>query len=270
MENNYGYVFISYSSQNQQVADSFRQFLIEEGIACWMAPYDIPAGSKYGQIINDALENCSGLLLILSEASQKSQFVSRELERAVAYNKPIFPVQIEMLMLNSEFKFFIGGSQIVGISDVSRKSAERDRLISVLDALLGKKAESDKCNEVINEPVYDGIYEAPCDKQYGDDAYYYLRFSKDGRVRGLGLSNGKMYAQHIEQLFGQMSEPGDIGKYICANGILIFSFAHVAQDGEAVAVNHRIEVRDNGDTLNEWIYFDSGDRIEQRTYRLLK
>ena len=112
-EKSTGYVFISYSSKNQQMADSVRLMLKENRIPCWMAPYDIPAGHRYAYVINEALENCSCLLLLLTNASQNSQFVEREVERAITYRKPILPMQLEDLELNSGFKFYIGNSQIV-------------------------------------------------------------------------------------------------------------------------------------------------------------
>lgn len=84
------YVFISYSSKNQQMADSVRLLLKENNIACWIAPYDIPAGSRYAYVINDALEKCSCLLLLLTNASQMSQFVEREIERAITYKNLYF------------------------------------------------------------------------------------------------------------------------------------------------------------------------------------
>lgn len=124
------YVFISYSSKNQQMADSIRHLLIENEISCWMAPYDIPAGSKYAYVINDALEKCSCLLLLLTNASQMSQFVEREIERAITYNKPIIPMQLEDLKLNSGFKFYIGNSQIIAVPEIRADAPEFIRVLS--------------------------------------------------------------------------------------------------------------------------------------------
>ena len=42
------YAFISYSSKNQQMADSFRMLFNQNGIRTWMAPGDIPFGG-YGK-----------------------------------------------------------------------------------------------------------------------------------------------------------------------------------------------------------------------------
>lgn len=100
-----GYAFISYSTKNQSFANAMRDLLKDYGIETWMAPGDIPAGSKYAQVINRAVKNCSCFILILSEDSQNSVWVAKEVERAVSYCKPIIPVQLETVVLNDEFEF---------------------------------------------------------------------------------------------------------------------------------------------------------------------
>ena len=129
-ENKDNYVFISYSSKNQQMADSVRLLLKENNIPCWMAPYDIPAGNRYAYVINDALEKCSCLLLLLTNASQMSQFVEREIERAITYKKPILPMQLEDLELNSGFKFYIGNSQIIAVPEIRADAPEFRRILA--------------------------------------------------------------------------------------------------------------------------------------------
>ena len=87
------YSFISYSSKNRDWAESVRMIFDVDGISCWMAPYDIPVGSNYLEVIDGALENCSCFVLLLTADSQNSQYVAREAERALAYNKPIIPLK---------------------------------------------------------------------------------------------------------------------------------------------------------------------------------
>lgn len=104
-------------------ADAVRHLLEDNDVPSWMAPYDIPPGSVYTQVINDALENCECVVLQLSNASQESQFVKREIERAITYKKTIIPIQIEDVILNSGFKFFIGGKQIVALPNIQEDGA---------------------------------------------------------------------------------------------------------------------------------------------------
>ena len=102
-----GYVFISYSTKNKILAEAMRDLLKSEGVETWMAPKDIPAGSKYAQVINRSIKDCSCFLLMLSNDAQNSVWVAKEVERAVNYRKPVIPVQIENVALNDEFELYI-------------------------------------------------------------------------------------------------------------------------------------------------------------------
>lgn len=133
MEN---YVFISYSTKNQLEADALRQLLIDNGISTWMAPGDIPAGSKYAQVISKAVKNCACFILLLSENAQNSVWVAKETERAVNYRKPIIPVQIEDVRLNEEFEMYISTDQIVAVPKIDNSSPEIRKLIQGISPYL--------------------------------------------------------------------------------------------------------------------------------------
>lgn len=133
MEN---YVFISYSTKNQLEADALRQLLIDNGIATWMAPGDIPAGSKYAQVISKAVKNCACFVLLLSENAQNSIWVAKETERAVNYRKPIIPVQIESVKLNEEFEMYISTDQIVAVPKIDNSSPAIKKLIQGISPYL--------------------------------------------------------------------------------------------------------------------------------------
>ena len=133
-----GYVFISYSSRNQQYAEATRSLLQEEAIPHWMAPYDIPAGSKYAHVINDAIEKCSCVLLLLSAEAQASEFVEREIERAVTYKKPIISMHLDRSSLNSGFRYLIGNSQIIPVNNIHKKHYEVDKILNGIRALISR------------------------------------------------------------------------------------------------------------------------------------
>ena len=101
-----GYAFISYSTKNQKEADAMRDLFRKNGIDTWMAPYDIPVGSRYAQVVNQALKNCACLVLMLTDDAQKSIWVGKEVERAVSCRKTILPLQLEDIKLNDEFELY--------------------------------------------------------------------------------------------------------------------------------------------------------------------
>ena len=49
-------VFISYSSKEKSIADGVCHYLEANGVKCWMAPRDIPAGTDYGDLIDEAIK----------------------------------------------------------------------------------------------------------------------------------------------------------------------------------------------------------------------
>lgn len=165
-----GYVFISYSTKNQSLADSMRQLLCQNGIASWMAPADIPAGSKYAQVINRAIKECSCVLLMLSDASQNSTWVAKEIERAINYQKTIIPVQLEELVLNDEFEFYISTDQIVAVKQINENSPEINKILMSLKTICGNTTVS---QQHLYEPDI-----APNNK--ASDIQYRLSLRSDG------------------------------------------------------------------------------------------
>ena len=157
-----GYAFISYSSKNQQIADAMRILLNNKGIDTWMAPGDIPAGGKYAGVIKQALCNCSCLVLMLSQATQKSEWVPREVERAIHYNKTIIPIQIEEVVLSDEFEQYLSTSHIVYVNKINSDSSVMRNIISSISACVGYNFTDIKSSDFVpkmNESVFFGRYQ---------------------------------------------------------------------------------------------------------------
>lgn len=125
-----GYVFISYSSTNVELADSVRELFKRHSINTWMAPYDIPAGSEYAFEIGEALKNCSCLVLISTDAAQNSRWVRKELERAICHGKVIIPMQFEDIEMNSAMEFYLADFQAIPINKISDDSEEIKKVLT--------------------------------------------------------------------------------------------------------------------------------------------
>lgn len=136
---NDGIRIYQYSTKNQSYANAIKECLERERICTWMAPGDIPPGSRYAEIITKALKDCSCLVLILSNDSQKSRWVGNEVERALNYGKPVIPVKIEEVTLNDEFDFYIGASQIVALNKIDLALPEVREFLKSVGALAGRQ-----------------------------------------------------------------------------------------------------------------------------------
>lgn len=133
-----GYVFISYSTANQRSADAFRNLFTKHGYSTWMAPYDIPPGRKYAEVINKAIKGCDCFALLLTNQSQDSIWVAKEVERAVHYRKLLIPISLENVVLNDEFEFYISTDQIVPVKTISADSAEIQKILQTLSVYIGQ------------------------------------------------------------------------------------------------------------------------------------
>ena len=135
-----GYAFISYSTQNQQAADSIRHLFLENDIDVWMAPYDIPADGKYAAAITKAIRECSCFVLLLSNASQESEAVDSEVQlAAVTFKKTVITIQLEDVVLNNSFTFYIMNKQIIPIRNIDKESSEIKKILASAVSFAGKK-----------------------------------------------------------------------------------------------------------------------------------
>ena len=92
-------VFISHDSDDAYRVGKYVKLLEDNGIPCWIAPRDIPYGSNYAREIPIAVENCICLIVFVSEQSQSSEEIEKEIQLAINYNKTIIPARLD----NSKF-----------------------------------------------------------------------------------------------------------------------------------------------------------------------
>ena len=100
-------IFISYSTKDSEVANKILEALESNGMSCFIAPRDIRAGYVYAEEIMNNLEQSDVMLLVLSNNSNNSQHVLREVERAVSNNIPIISYKIEQVELTSSMEYFL-------------------------------------------------------------------------------------------------------------------------------------------------------------------
>jgi len=106
-------IFVSYASADRDAAFRIVGFLEGQGIHCWVAPRDVAPGVEYGHAIINAIEQCKALVLVLSDQSNDSQFVRKEVERAVSKTKVVLPVRIREVTPSGSLEFYISSAQWV-------------------------------------------------------------------------------------------------------------------------------------------------------------
>lgn len=77
------FYFVSYSTKDKAKAELIRRMLQERGAKVWIAPDGIPQGRDYSMVIPTTLRHTRNFVLILTENSAKSKWVSREIDAAI-------------------------------------------------------------------------------------------------------------------------------------------------------------------------------------------
>lgn len=114
-----GRIFISHASQDAKLANELREQL--EGPAkqrCWIAPRDVRSGYDYRSEIVEGIKSCGHFIVLLSETSNASSHVRREVSLADQYSKRIIVVRLEHVVLHSELEYTFQGLHWVTWQDV--------------------------------------------------------------------------------------------------------------------------------------------------------
>lgn len=107
------YIFISHSMKNDKLTKRVCEMLEANGHSCVLASMDSNSGKA-----NQDISRCEALLLILSDASNKSEHVLREIEYAVSHCMPTLVYQIEDVRLNKSLEYFLMSNQWIVGKDV--------------------------------------------------------------------------------------------------------------------------------------------------------
>lgn len=126
-------VFISYSSQNQDVADMLVDIAKNNGINCWIASSSIEAGSYAKQIVQ-GIREARVFVVIVSESAILSPHVKNELDIATSRIKDgliIMPFKIDGAELDDECRYYLGRQEFF----MGEKPPIEERIIQFVDNL---------------------------------------------------------------------------------------------------------------------------------------
>lgn len=111
-------VFISYASEDKQVADKVCDELERDGVKCWIAPRDVPPGVSYEQAILDGIEASTFLILVFSSHTNTSHHVEREVRKSFeeCSRTQVIPFRLEDIPYNKTLYYYLGGAQWIDAS----------------------------------------------------------------------------------------------------------------------------------------------------------
>jgi len=88
-------IFISYSHLDEEFALRLASDLRSRSINFWIAKFDIRVSDDFNKAIQNALNTCTGFLIVLSPNAVASEIVNAEINYALQEKKKIFPVLLD-------------------------------------------------------------------------------------------------------------------------------------------------------------------------------
>ena len=105
-------IFISHSSDDNDLTRFLSDRVAEAGFDVWVDFDGIVSGDRWVQKIQQAVEDCGAMVVIMSRAAQRSEWVEREALFAMELKKPLYVALIEDMpkplhLINRQFTDFI-------------------------------------------------------------------------------------------------------------------------------------------------------------------
>lgn len=92
---NQRYIFISYSRRDSDLAHTLADNLRDRQLALWLDTDSIRDGDNWLETIQQGVEECAALVVVMSRAARESEWVQRETLLALELRKPVFIARIE-------------------------------------------------------------------------------------------------------------------------------------------------------------------------------
>jgi N-acetylneuraminic acid mutarotase len=100
-------VFVSYATEDAEAAFRVCTLLEGEGIPCWIAPRNVKAGTDYAAAIVGAIRNSQVVVLVFSTHSNASPYALREIERSVAYGRPVLALRMDKADPSASLEYYL-------------------------------------------------------------------------------------------------------------------------------------------------------------------
>jgi hypothetical protein len=98
-------IFISYSSKDQDIAETIYQALESRGQSCWIACRDVNPGENFQEAIVRALRSAKVMLLVFTANANNSDEIKKELVLAGRHHVTVVPVRVEDVVPNDAFTY---------------------------------------------------------------------------------------------------------------------------------------------------------------------
>jgi TIR domain len=137
-------IFISYSSKDQDIAETIYRALEARGQNCWIACRDVKPGENYQEAIVRALRVAKVMLLVFTSNANNSDEIKKELVLAGRHRVTVVPVRVEDVVPNDAFTYELATRQWIDLFK------DWERQVGILAARLGDILQNSQTGEAGN------------------------------------------------------------------------------------------------------------------------
>ena len=117
-------VFVSYATADRKQALLVCKALERRGTECWIASRDVAPGENYQESIVRALRGARAMVLVFSDAANKSNEIKKELSLASRYQVPVVALRIADVEPSDAFAYELSTRQWIDAFDGWDRSIE--------------------------------------------------------------------------------------------------------------------------------------------------
>jgi hypothetical protein len=148
-------IFISYSSKDQDIAETICKALESRGNTCWISSRDVRAGDNFQEAIVRALRGAKVMLLVFTANANNSDEIKKELVLAGRHQVTVVPVRVEDVVPNDAFTYEFATRQWVDLY----KNWEQE--IELLSSRLEHVLQNDKPAAIQVQPASASPFRSP-------------------------------------------------------------------------------------------------------------
>lgn len=136
MEKDHKPIFLSHSTENEDIMLNIAAYLEAHGYPTWYAQKHILPSENYQTKIIDALEEVDIVMVLVTKEVEKSEFVPKEIDRAITYNKIIIPLRVDGSPIPRNLNLFLCNIQWFDLLKYATLQEALDALMLMVEEIL--------------------------------------------------------------------------------------------------------------------------------------
>lgn len=124
-------VFISHSSKDAKIANAICEELEGNGIKCWIAPRNMPAGVTYSKHLVEVINASRIFLVVLSSHANESSHIVSEVNIAFSRKLLIVPVRVEDAPLSNSLEYYLSKEHLFDILGQNQEEHTRNLALTI-------------------------------------------------------------------------------------------------------------------------------------------